>query len=81
MTSRAVWSAYVRSVVDHERQSEVGRRVGIDQATISRWLNGGKPGRPDQVADFARSYDHITSVREAFVAAGFLTQEEAGLET
>lgn len=77
------WSTYVRRVVGTERQTEVARRTGIDQTTISRWLNpdgkGSQRISSQSVAKFARGYER--PVLEAFVVAGFLTAEEAGVTT
>jgi transcriptional regulator with XRE-family HTH domain len=74
------WAEYVQQIKDHMRQADVSAKTDIHQATISRWLNGGKPGSAEQVAEFARAYPDLTTVLEAFVAAGFLTAEEAGLD-
>lgn len=76
------WSSYVRQVVGTDRQTDVARKTGIDQTTISRWLNPTAAGTTrissQSVARFARGYD--VPVLQAFVAAGFLTPEEAGME-
>lgn len=72
----------MRRVVGDDRQTDVARKTGIDQTTISRWLNpqGGSPRISSQsVAKFARGYER--PVLEAFVIAGFLTAEEAGMTT
>lgn len=76
------WSDWVRQVIGDDRQVEVARKTGIDQTTISRWLNPeeGTTRRisSQNVAAFARGYGH--SVLFAFVVAGFLTEEEAGVQ-
>lgn len=67
-------------VIGDDRQVDVAHKTGIDQTTISRWLNSeGHSQRvtPQGVAAFARGYGR--SVLEAFVVAGFLTAEEAGI--
>lgn len=74
------WGEYVRSVIGSARQVDVSERTGIDQTTISRWLS--RPNQAERlsarsVAMFARAYDR--PVIEAFMVAGFLTQEEADL--
>lgn len=75
------WSTYVRRVVAGDRQTEVARKTGIDQTTISRWLNPNSQVSQrissQSVAKFARGYGR--PVLEAFVVAGFLTKEEANL--
>lgn len=75
------WSTYVKHVVGDDRQTEVARRTGIDQTTISRWLRPGSDAArisSQNVAKFARGYDR--PVLEAFVVAGFLTADEADLK-
>lgn len=76
------WSDYVRRVVGTDRQTEVARKTGIDQTTISRWLRPSEGGSTrissQNVARFARGYG--IPVLDAFVAAGFLTAEEAGIK-
>lgn len=69
------WSDYIRSVIGHSKQMAVAERTGLDQATISRWVRGGKPGDPYRVSQFARAYPE-TSVGEAFVAAGFMLESD-----
>lgn len=78
---RMNWSKYVKQTIGNDRQVDVARKTGIDQTTISRWLN------PDEsttrrissaaVSAFARGYNR--PVLEAFVVAGFLTSAEAGV--
>lgn len=78
---RSTWTEYVRSVVEpNERQIDVARRTGIDQTTVSRWMSDGerKTITSQAVAKFARAYNR--PVLEAFVVAGFLTEQEAGLK-
>lgn len=75
------WHEYVRQVVGTDRQVVVAQKTGIDQTTISRWLRpSGDAGRisSQNVAKFARGYS--IPVLQAFVVAGFLTAEEAGIE-
>lgn len=78
------WSEYVRRVVGRDKQTDVARKTGIDQTTISRWLNPSQRGpaariSSQNVARFARGYGR--PVLEAFVVAGFLTADEAGMTT
>lgn len=70
------WSKYVRELTGDEPQDEVGRKVGVAGSTISRWRAGNRPGRPAEVAALAVAYDR--DVLEAFVAAEYLTWEQAG---
>ena len=71
------WPEYVRRLSRGDNQVTIEARTSIDQGTVSRWLNGKTTPSPAQAAKFAQSYDG--NVLEAFVAAGFLTAEEAGV--
>lgn len=76
------WRDYVTRVIGEDRQVDVAQRTGIDQTTISRWLShrpNEAPPRisPQSAAAFARGYGR--PVLEAFVIAGFMTTEEAGI--
>jgi len=75
------WKSYVQQVIGSDRQVDVARKTGVDQTTISRWLSTTEEAAPRMssraVAAFARGYQR--PVLEAFVAAGFLTPEEAGM--
>lgn len=65
------WSDYVRSVIGDDRQIDAAGKTGLDQTTISRWLNGAQAGLPENVARFARGYGR--DVLEAYLVAGFIT--------
>lgn len=67
------WWQYVHNVTGGSSQVEVYKRTGISQATISRWQRS--MPQPDSAAQFARAYGR--PVLEAFVAAGYLSEEEA----
>jgi len=71
------WPEYVRRLSRGDNQVAIEARTSIDQGTVSRWLSGKTKPSPAQAAKFAQSYDG--NVLEAFVAAGFLTAEEAGI--
>lgn len=71
------WARYVRRISGDAGGSEIEKRTGIRQSNISRWLNEGTTPQPAQAAKFAQAYE--ANVLEAFVAAGFLTDEEAGM--
>ena len=72
------WSQYVKQVMGRCNQSDAAELTGVDQTTLSRWLNQGSSGRisTQAVARFARGFNR--PVLEAFVIAGFITAEEAG---
>lgn len=77
---RMTWREYVRQVVGGDRQVEISQRTGIDQGTISRWMRqeNGETVSSRAVRLFALGYGR--PVLEAFVVAGFLTEEEAGVK-
>lgn len=70
-----VWSDYLKAAAPGAQQRDIALAAGVDQATVSRWQRSGAPPRPENVAAFARAYRR--PVLEAFVAAGFLTKNEA----
>lgn len=70
------WWQYVQSVAGGDQQNAIARRLGVDQSTVSRWKASGIPGKPENVVALARAYGR--PVLEAFVAAGFLSKEDAG---
>jgi transcriptional regulator with XRE-family HTH domain len=74
---KTLWIAYVEALMGDDNQTQAAARTGIAQTTIGRWLNGVKaPTEAAKVAAFAQGYEH--EVLEAFVAAGMLTEEQAG---
>lgn len=74
--SDTTWSRYVRRTSGNASGSEIEKKTGIGQSTVSRWFSGTVP-TPAHAAKFAQSYGG--NVLEAFVAAGFLTPDEAGV--
>lgn len=72
-----MWWDYVQQVAKGAKQAEIAEKAGVNQVTVSRWKKGADSARPENVAAFARAYDR--PVLEAFVAAGFLTAEEANV--
>lgn len=68
------WPKYVAKISSNAQQKDIARAAGVDGSTVSRWKSGLAP-KPENVAAFARSYHR--PVLEAFVAAGYLTPEEA----
>lgn len=67
------WWQYVTAVGGGASQAAIARRAGLSPATVSRWQSS-EP-HPRNVAAFALAYGR--PVLEAFVAAGFLTDEQA----
>lgn len=68
------WWKYVEQVARGDTQARIGARIGVTGPSIGRWSKGALPD-PSTAAAFAREYGR--PVLEAFVAAGFLTAEEA----
>ncbi|VEW13511.1 Uncharacterised protein [Brevibacterium casei] len=68
------WNDYVARVAEGETQATIAAKLGVSGPTVSRWKKFGP--RPENVSTFARAYGR--PVLEAFVAAGYLTPEEAG---
>ena len=71
------WPEYVRRLARGDNQVAIERTTGVRQSTVSRWLKGQTTPTPAEAAKFAQGYRG--NVLEAFVAAGLLTEEEAGL--
>jgi transcriptional regulator with XRE-family HTH domain len=75
------WRQFVEQVIGDDRQIDVARKTGVDQTTISRWLNPKEKAirlSSQAVASFARGYG--VPVLQAFVVAGFLTKDEADMK-
>lgn len=68
------WWSYVVRVAGTESPKQMSEQTGLDGPSFSKWKGGHVP-KPAIVATFARAYER--PVLEAFVAAGFLTAEEA----
>ena len=70
------WWEYVKRTAktDADSPKAMSLRTGIDAPHFSKWKRGDAPG-PRLAAEFARGYDR--PVLEAFVAAKFLTADEA----
>lgn len=69
------WNEYLRQIAGEVGQAEIARAAGVTAPTVSRWLKGNQGVDPVAAANFARHYRR--PVLEAFVAAGFLTPNEA----
>lgn len=74
--SAMTWWQYVEHVTDKATQEAIARRVNVSTPTVSRWQ--GSTPKPETVAAFARAYSR--PVLEAFIAAGFLTEEDARVQ-
>lgn len=74
------WRRYVRDIIGDDRQIDVSRKTGIDQATVSRWLRDVPGDKPPSISyqtvrAFALGYGR--DVIEAFTVAGILSEEES----
>lgn len=67
------WWQYVNHIAGGATQEAIARKASISAPTVTRWRTS--TPRPENVAAFARAYGR--PVLEAFVAAGFLTSDEA----
>lgn len=67
------WMDYVTDIAKGDTQTTIGYKAGVSGASVSRWKDSAP--KPWHVAAFARAYKR--PVLEAFVAAGFLSEEEA----
>ena len=70
------WWQYVQAVTGEANSSEIAKRMSIDPSHLTRWKGGQAPTFPF-VTKFARAYGR--PVLEAFVAAEFLSEEDASL--
>lgn len=72
------WSGYVRRVSGGRNQLDIAAKTGLAQTNIGRWLRGESVvPKAESVVAFARAYGQ--SPLEALVAAGYITEEEAGI--
>jgi transcriptional regulator with XRE-family HTH domain len=67
------WSQYVLRICGDVMQKDIAARVGVDPATVNKWIKGHRP-HGDQVVAFARAYDR--SPIEAFIAASYINPDE-----
>lgn len=68
------WWAYVQRIAGNATQEQIARSINVSTPSVGRWRTS--TPRPENVAAFARAYHR--PVLEAFIAAGFLTTQEAG---
>ena len=73
LTVNGMWWTYVTEITAGATLESIARQVNVSQGTVSRWQ--ASTPKPGTVAAFAKAYGR--PVLEAFVAAGFLTPEEA----
>lgn len=79
-TKRAIWARYVEEIAGSHPQA-ISKLIkarfgyGPSQPSIGRWLRAEHLPKPVEAAVLARAYD--ANVLAAFVAAGFVTIDEA----
>ena len=71
--SAMTWWQYVEHIALDETQERIARRIDVSTPTVSRWKTSSP--KPETAAAFARAYGR--PVVEAFIAAGFLTADDA----
>lgn len=71
---RMPWWEYVQTVTGHAANAAIALAIGVTGSSVGRWAAGSLPD-PTTAARLAREYGR--PVLEAFVAAGYLTPEEA----
>lgn len=67
------WWQYVQSIAGGEAQTVIAQKVNLSPASISRWQTFAP--KPENVVTFAKAYRR--PVLEAFVAAGFISADDA----
>jgi hypothetical protein len=68
------WYEYVRRWATGESNERIASNIGVTGATVGRWKL--RAPNPRDVTAFCRYYDR--PLLEGMIAAGFLTEEEAG---
>lgn len=69
------WPEYVRTVAAETQHAQIARDIGVTQPTVTRWFTQSARPDPKTAAAFAKAFSR--PVLEAFIAAGFLSPEEA----
>lgn len=73
-TASMTWYTWLDRISHDDNPTTIARRIKTPPSTVTRWRDGSTPS-PTQAAAVARAYGR--PVLEAFVAAGFLTEQEA----
>jgi transcriptional regulator with XRE-family HTH domain len=68
------WADYVKTNSNGDLNSTIATKVGVDPATVGRWVKGTSDPNPRQVVAFARSYN-VPAIA-ALIAADYLTPED-----
>ena len=80
--ARDKWRDYVLYVTEGDSQKEIQRKSGIDQGTISRWLNPEATRGAAVTSEMARrlATGYRLPIIEVLLHAGVLSEEEAGMK-
>jgi transcriptional regulator with XRE-family HTH domain len=74
--SNASWAEYTRRCMAGLSRDTVAEAVGVHSSHLGRWMDGkGGLPRAENVISFARAIN--VPPKEALVAAGYLTRDEA----
>ncbi len=69
------WWEYVERISAYASQKDIAATTGLEQSSVSRWKLSGATPRWEAVVATARAYNRPPI--EAFIAAGYITPEEA----
>lgn len=71
--TRVSWWNYVMEISANASHSEIARKVGVSQPSVTQWRKSAP--KAASVRAFATAYD--VPVIRAYIAAGYLTEDEA----
>lgn len=78
MDQQRAWPQYIDATRGTDPNTVIASKVGVDPVTVGRWRAGTHDPKPRQVVEYARAYG--LSPLSALVAAGYLTEDEIGIE-
>ena len=71
------WSDYLQAIAGDDTGRQIAQKTGNSESTVSRWRSGAYLPEPRQAVAVARIY--ARNPIEALIAAGYLTEDEAGI--
>ena len=77
VTETVTWPKYLRAISDGDTGTQIAKRSGVPNSTVSRWLDGSAHPRPRQVVRVARAYGIPTIA--ALIAADYLDAGDVDL--
>lgn len=75
------WAQYVRTISRGASQLAISRASGVNQTTLSRWMDERKPSAPSARAVIAIARAYKVNVLDALVEGGIMTEDDAKLRT